>query len=98
MGIYSKYLICYDIEQDKTRKKFFEGMKDLGLVPIQQSVFYGDLTYSEFTALKRLAKDMLDAKTDKCLWLRCTLEVNEVKKFIGYNNFSYSEPDGYVAI
>ena len=24
MNIYQKYLVCYDIENDKTRKKFFD--------------------------------------------------------------------------
>ena len=55
MKIYNKYLICYDIEDDKIRRKFFEKMKDFGLVSIQKSVFYGDLTVPELTAMKIFA-------------------------------------------
>lgn len=66
MNIYQKYLVCYDIENDKTRKKFFEKMKDLGLISIQKSVFYGDLNQAEFSAMKKVVLKMLDPDSDKC--------------------------------
>lgn len=43
MSIYVKYLVCYDISDTKIRKKFSDCLKDLGLVSLQESVFYGDL-------------------------------------------------------
>lgn len=64
MNIYQKYLVCYDIENDKTRKKFFDKMKDLGLISIQKSVFYGDLNQAEFSAMKKVVQ--------KCLILNLT--------------------------
>ena len=43
MSLYVKYLVCYDISNTRTRSKFFDFLKDLGLTPIQKSVFFGDL-------------------------------------------------------
>jgi len=39
MSIYVKYLVCYDITDGRIRKKFSDSLKDLGLVPLQESVF-----------------------------------------------------------
>lgn len=47
MSIYVKYLVCYDISDTKIRKKFSDCLKDLGLVSLQESVFYGDLKKTE---------------------------------------------------
>lgn len=35
MSLYVKYLVCYDISNTRTRSKFFDFLKDLGLTPIQ---------------------------------------------------------------
>lgn len=43
MSIYAKYLVCYDVSSNSRRKKFSDALKDLGLVSMQGSVFYGDL-------------------------------------------------------
>ncbi|MDD6176703.1 MAG: CRISPR-associated endonuclease Cas2 [Succinivibrionaceae bacterium] len=98
MKIYNKYLICYDIEDDKIRRKFFEKMKDFGLVSIQKSVFYGDLTVPELTAMKNFAFELLDQGADKCLWIRCNLDECDVQNCIGYKDFRYMEPDGHATI
>ena len=37
---YVRYLVCYDIVDNKKRKKFADFLKDLGLIPLQKSVFY----------------------------------------------------------
>ena len=47
MGMYAKYLVCYDIVDNKRRKRFSDALKDLGMVPMQKSVFYGDLKGAE---------------------------------------------------
>lgn|SRR5574344_1080597 len=98
MGIYTKFLVCYDVEKDKTRKKLFDSLKDLGLVQIQKSVFYGDLNVADYSAMKRLVNDLLDKSTDKCLWIKCHLLEQDVRACFGYKNFSYTEPDGYDTI
>lgn len=98
MGIYKKYLVCYDIENDKTRKKVFDLLKDLGLIHLQLSIFYGDLNKAEFNAMKYKIKTLLENSSDKCLWIRCDLNQQSIKDCVGYSNFSYIEPDGYESI
>ena len=39
--MYTHFLICYDIPNTPKRTKFAEMLKDLGLVALQKSVFYG---------------------------------------------------------
>lgn len=96
---YSKYLICYDIEDDKTRTKFFDKMKDFGLIPIQKSVFYGDLNNAEATSVKRIAFELLDCTADKCLFVKCNLQPEQIRQqCLGYSEFVYVEPDGYETI
>ena len=48
--LYVKYLVCYDIVDNKRRKKFIDALEDLGLIRIQYSVFYGDLKPAEAKA------------------------------------------------
>lgn len=99
MNLYSKYLVCYDIENNKTRNKFFEKMKDFGLQPIQKSVFYGFLNQAEFNAVRKLAFELLATSNDKCIFMKCNISPEEFKQqFIGYDNFIFWEPDGYETI
>ncbi len=95
---YTKYLVCYDIEDTKKRKKFSDFLSDIGLVRLQYSVFYGDLINAEIKALERESKKLLDEKTDKCIWFPCQISPNYLKKCIGYNSFEYIEPDGHAFI
>ncbi len=93
MSLYVKYLVSYDIADNKIRKKFFDSLKDLGLVPVQKSVFYGDLKQAEVKALNKLSKKMIRAD-DSCLYFPCHLSVCDIKKCEGFENFLYDEPDG----
>ena len=95
MGMFGKYIVCYDVEDNIRRSKFFDFLKDIGLFPVQKSVFYGDLNVAELRSLKIAAKTMLKAETDSCMWVACTLEPNEFKQFVGYKNFKYVEADGH---
>ena len=98
-NFYSKFLVCYDIEENKSRTKFFDRMKDIGLVPIQKSVFYGDLNNAEMISIKKIAFELLNPATDKCLIVKCNLQPEQIKQQgIGYSNFVYIEPDGYRSI
>ena len=92
MSQYAKYLICYDVESDRKRRKLFDSLKDIGLVPIQKSVFYGDLKPPEFRDMKKNVAALLD-EGDRCLWIQCTLPVDLVRTCPGYEHFSYIEPD-----
>ena len=57
-NVYAKYIICYDIENVKNRNKLYKSLKNFGLVPIQYSVFFGDLNKAELSAVKRLIKEI----------------------------------------
>lgn len=93
--LYVKYLVCYDIVDNKRRKKFIDALEDLGLIRIQYSVFYGDLKPAEAKALVRSASTLLNSKEDKCFWFPCRIDIDQLKKCVGYANFKYEEPDGH---
>lgn len=95
MSIYTKYLVCYDVSDNKRRKKFSDSLKDLGLVPMQKSVFYGDLKPAEVNALARWAKEVLDDKEDKCFWFPCYLNTEKIRSCLGYSAWIYQEPDSH---
>ena len=44
---YTQVIIAYDIADNKKRIKFYETLKDFGLLPIQKSVFWGYILPSE---------------------------------------------------
>lgn len=98
MGLYTRYIVCYDVENDKTRSKFFDFLKDLGLEPIQKSVFYGQLTRAEIRCLKNKAHELLNKDSDCCLWLVCPLNPEDFKDFVGYQSLSITEAEGYETI
>lgn len=95
MDQYVRYLICYDIQDNKLRTMFSDSLKDIGLYPLQKSVFYGDLKPAEAKTLDRLAHKLLDPKTDKCLWFPCHLDENHIRSCVGYENFVFEETDGF---
>lgn len=98
MSLYRFYLVCYDIENNKLRKQFYGNLKDLGLMPIQKSVFWGQLNKAEFKSLQRLAKGKLDPKTDKCFWMATDLTVAQLRKGVGYQLLNYVSADGYYCL
>ena len=98
MAIYVKYLVCYDISESKRRRKFVESLKDLGLVSLQESVFYGDLTGPEVGVLRKNVFRFLDKETDKCFWFPCSIPADTLRECFGYDNFSYYEPDSHAVI
>ena len=51
------FLICYDIENDKWRKKLSDRLIQFGLERIQYSVFVGPLTESLLERLSRWIKE-----------------------------------------
>ena len=98
MGMYTKYLVCYDISNNKRRQRFSDVLKNLGFVPMQKSVFYGDIRNAEISALARAATELLEANEDRCFWFACYLKPDEIRKCLGYANWNYVEPEGYGVI
>ena len=98
MAFYTRYLVCYDIEDNRKRKKFSDELKKLGLVRLQKSVFFGDLSRAEIQALERLSAEMLSPDQDLAFWTPTRLDVAELKKGVGYDSFTYIPPDGHVVL
>ena len=98
MGMYTKYLVCYDVSDNKRRKRFSDTLKDLGFIAMQESVFYGDIKNAEITALSNAVAELLDAKKDKCFWFACHLKPEEIRGCLGYANWNYMEPEGHGVI
>lgn len=70
------YLISYDIEDNKSRTKLFEELKDLGLLNIQKSVFYGELSKSEIKVVKELFKKLCN-DGDRAFLCRCEIGLDD---------------------
>lgn len=87
MKLFFEVIVSYDIEDDKRRKKLFEELKDLGLVPIQKSVFWGHLKVAEIKILPNLFKKYC-VKGDKAFFVRAELS-GEILK----NGFGYTQKD-----
>ena len=96
--LYKAWLVCYDVEDNKVRRRLFEALKDIGLVAVQKSVFWGLLNEAEFRALKREARTLLDDSSDRIFWVSADLSGKLSEQGIGYKNFSLPSPDGYDVI
>lgn len=82
MGIRKEVLVAYDLEDNKSRTKLFEKLKDLGLCPIQKSVMWGFLSQAEQSAVHRLFNEYLERKTDRAFLIRAEL-LNQRDNFVG---------------
>jgi CRISPR-associated protein Cas2 len=80
-------IISYDIEDNKSRTKLFDALKDFGLKPIQKSVFWGILINAEYREIKSLIEDYLQPE-DKAFIAKTNTQNS--KQFIAYN---YLEDD-----
>ena len=58
------YSICYDISNDKTRRKAAKMCKKAGLVRVQKSVFMGHSQDFRVREIKDVLRPLLNAKTD----------------------------------
>lgn len=63
-----RYLVCYDISDDRRRTDVFRLLRDHG-DHVQYSVFFCELTAMELTGLKASLADGLNHKTDQVIML-----------------------------
>ena len=87
-------LVSYDVESNKERKKLFEQLKDLGLQPIQKSVFGGFLNKAEERAVHRLFKS-LNGDNDRAFLVRAKLGEIIGKYGVGYQPDDFLLPKTY---
>ncbi len=94
----SEVLVCYDISDDKKRDKFFERMKDLGLLNIQNSVFWGYLNAAEERAVLKELQKHTDAESDCGFIIRASLRANVSVSTVGYTLSDFPEDIEYGTI
>ena len=94
--MYSQIIVSYDIENNKNRKKLFEELKDLGLVSIQKSVFWGYVLLSEKRVIRQLFNIYCD-KMDKAFLVNVNLDRN-LNDCFGYTYDNFKHPESFEII
>ena len=92
--MYVQVLVSYDISDTKKRNKLFEVLKDVGLKPIQKSLFWGYILPSEKRAIKELFKIYCDIKIDKALIINASLD-KVIDDTFGYDAEDFKHPSGF---
>ncbi len=95
--MYSQIIVSYDLSDTKKRNKLFEELKDLGLVSIQKSVFWGYVLVSEKRVIKELFKKYCDIKTDKAFISNVSLD-KDMQNSFGYNIDDFKHPESFEII
>ena len=95
--MYTQIIVSYDIREKKKRNKFFEELKDLGLVSIQKSVFWGYILPSEKRIIKELFKKYCEIQTDKAFIVNVTLD-KDLNDSFGYDEDDFSHPESFEII
>ncbi|OOE60287.1 CRISPR-associated endonuclease Cas2 [Salinivibrio sp. ML323] len=77
----TEVLVAYDIENNKTRTRLYNQLKDVGMIPVQKSVMWGRLLPADIKLAKRILASEIDQDTDKAFVLVSKLSENA--KFYG---------------
>lgn len=91
---YTQVIIAYDIADNKKRIKFYETLKDFGLLPIQKSVFWGYILPSERKSIISIYKEFCDIKSDNVIMVNAALEQN-IQDCFGYTKEFFRKPNDY---
>lgn len=95
--MYSQIIVSYDISETKKRNKFFEELKDLGLVSIQKSVFWGYVLPSEKRFIKKLFKKYCELDNDKAFIVNVSLD-KDLNNSFGYDEDDFKHPESFEII
>jgi len=95
--MYAQVLVSYDISDTKNRNKLFEDLKDLGLRPIQKSVFWGYLLVHEKRIIKKLFRHYCDKDCDRAFIINATLDKDMSDSF-GYDSEDFKHPNSFKII
>ena len=96
MKIRSEVLVCYDIEDNKQRKKLHTALLDLGLKNVQKSVFWGHLNRAEQRLVSNLFKKYL-SNFDRAFLTRSNINFKEDTIF-GHRNEEFKDWEEYGCI
>jgi len=96
--LFHEVIVCYDVTESRRRKKLFEGLKDIGLMPLQKSVFHGWLMLTDEKDVNLLFERVLDKETDKAFCIRTKLTDNFSINTFGHKPFEIQELKSYDTI
>ncbi len=85
-----EYLVCYDIEDNKIRKKVYNELAKNGLKPMQKSVFWGYLTQAELNGIRRFISHLVK-KEDKTLITRTNFNGRGFSYLIGHKKKDFED-------
>lgn len=97
--LFKEYIVSYDIACNKKRKYVFDLLKNIGLTPIQRSVFWGYLNAPERRYLKQKIKQLLDTE-DSAFLTPCKLASDHQNNIINisFEELAIRDPDGHVIL
>lgn len=95
--MYTQVIVSYDISNTKNRNKFYEELKNLGLISIQKSVFWGYILQSEKRVIKELFQKYCDIKIDKAFLVNASLD-KDIDNTFGYDIDDFKHPDSFEII
>lgn len=82
-------LVCYDVSDNRSRRRLHDALKSLGLIPVQESVFWGFVRKAEQRQMERELQNLLDKATDRAFILPASMR--EVISF-GYPDRTFEPP------
>lgn len=86
-AIYTEIIVCYDVADNKQRKKLYDSLCDIGLISIQKSVFWGYATMAERKSIFGLFELYLNKETDRAFVLPAAVR----NRILGLEGFGYTE-------
>ena len=93
----NEYLICYDVEDNKIRRKVYIELGKYGLKPVQKSVFWGYLTLAELNSIKRYLENSLNSK-DKVFITKTNFNGRGQSFIIGSRPEEFKDWDEYYVL
>lgn len=95
MKLYREVLVAYDVEDNKRRNRLFKELKDIGLRPVQLSVFWGMVLGAEEKAIRRLFRRELDRDNDCAFIIPVNVAENPGTCLFGYRVSPFEKPTRY---
>lgn len=87
-----KYIIAYDIADDKRRYRAFKTIKEYA-TPVQFSLFESNLTKSDILKLKHRLKTIINEDEDSMIFYRQCANCKDSAERMGKSNYVYGDED-----
>jgi len=90
MDLFYDVIVCYDIDNNKKRKEVFEKLRDLGLKPVQKSVFWGRILPAEQRAINQYLDNEIQ-RPNKAFVIKGSFTKQFQKNSYGYEHENWEE-------